>query len=237
MKKLFLYSTAIAFYCLLSACKPAKLLTATFEADAIDSPPAKVLPGEPAGDEIEYHNSITPLLKVQNSTISGSKALHYTALTVNNPPPLYDRYLSFKGIGTDLKQTVWFYYTGKNMGSTMLIDISDGVANVMARMRISPNGDVGLATNIGDADYSDVIGNIGSETHTIVFTASPSTLKYNVTIIKETPPAITAENRPMVTQNANSFKSPNNPSLDFLHTNEDGSSYAIGSVTISRKKP
>jgi len=87
MKKLFLYSAAIASYCLLSACQSTKILTATFEADAINSPPAKDLPGDPSGDAIEYHNAVAPLLKVQNSAISGSKALHYTALTVNNPPP------------------------------------------------------------------------------------------------------------------------------------------------------
>jgi hypothetical protein len=239
MKKLLLYSTAIAFYCLLSACKPAKLLTATFEADAINSPPAKDLPGAPVGDKIEYHNVITPLLKVQNSPISGSKALYYTALPIddNNPPPLSAQFLSFRGIGTDLKKTVWFYHTGKNMSSTIYIYISDGVGNAMAWMRISANGDVGLATNITDGGYSDIIGNIGSETHTIVFTASPATLKYNVTILKETPPAITAEDRPMITQNANSFKSPNNPTLAFRHEYENGSWYAIGSVGISRKKP
>jgi hypothetical protein len=236
MKKLFLYSMAIAFYCLLSACKPAKLLNATFEADAINSPPAKSLPGDPAGDEIKYLDAITPLLKVQNSVISGSKALHYTGLPVNNPPPLSKRYVSFSGIGTDLKKTVWFYYTGQNMGSTMLVDISDGGANLMARMRISDNGEVGLAKNLFD-DYTDIIGNIGHETHTIVFTASPATLKYNVTILKETPPAITAEDRPMITQDANSFKSPNNPTMHFLLTNEGGAWYAIGSVAISRKKP
>jgi hypothetical protein len=123
------------------------------------------------------------------------------------------------------------------MSSTIYIDISDGVGNLMARMRISSNGEVGLATNITDGGYSDIIGNIGSETHTIVFTASPATLKYNVTILKETPPAITAEDRPMITQNANSFKSPNNPTLNFRHEYENGSWYAIGSVGISRKKP
>ena len=142
MKKLLLYSVAMALYCLLSACQSTKILTATFEADAIDSPPAKSLPADPEGDVIEYQKRIAPVLKVQNSAISGYKALHYTALTINNPPPVSARYLSFKG------------------------------GHLMARMRIFPNGDVGLTTNIRDADYSDIIGNIGSEANTIVFTAS-----------------------------------------------------------------
>jgi hypothetical protein len=70
------------------------------------------------------------------------------------------------------------------MGSTIHIDVDDGGASLMARMRISPNGDVGLATNLWD-NYSNIIGNVGSETHTIVFTASPSTLKYNDTLQKK----------------------------------------------------
>jgi hypothetical protein len=108
----------------------------------------------------------------------------------------------------------------------------------MARMRISPGGDVGLATNITD-DYSNIIGNVGSETHTIVFTASPSTLKYNVTIVKETGPAITAENKPMITTDALQFNNPAHPTLSFLHPGEvaTGNTYDIGSVTITRKKP
>ncbi len=239
MKKLSLYAIAITFCCLVSSCKSSKILTATFEADAINSPPAKNLPGDPAGDVIQYHDAVQPLLKVQNSAISGSKALHYTTLTINNPPPLSSRYLSFKGIGTDLTETLWFTHTGQNDGSTIHIDVSDGHVHLMARMRISPNGDVGLATNINDGNYTNIIGNVGSETHTIVFTASPSTLKYNVTIIKETGPAITAENKPMITDNVSLFNNPANPTLSFLHPDNiaSNSTYAIGSVTITRKKP
>jgi hypothetical protein len=123
------------------------------------------------------------------------------------------------------------------MGSNIQIDVSGGGVNLIARMRISSDGEVGLATDWNDGEYSDIIGNVGSGAHTIVFTASLATLKYNVTIIKETPPAITAENKPMITQDANSFKSPASPELSFLQPNKEGNTYAIGSVTISRKKP
>jgi hypothetical protein len=239
MKKLSFYALAIAVCCLVCSCESSKILSATFEADAINSPPAKNLPGDPSGDEIQYHDAVAPLLKVQNSGISGSKALHYTTLVINDPPPLAARYVSFKGIGTDLTETLWFTHTGQNMGSTILIFVSDGGGNSMARMRISPNGEVGLATSLNDGNYSNIIGNVGSETHTIVFTASPSTLQYNVTITKETGPAITATNKPMITTNVLQFKNPAFPMLSFLHPDNiaTGNAYAIGSVLITRKEP
>ena len=219
------------------SCESSKILTATFEGDAINGLPAKNLPGDPSGDEITYHDAIQPRLKVQNSTISGSKALIFTFNPLpdpNNPPTLSQQYLSFKGIGTDLTETIWFTYTGQNNGAAMLISVSDGHASTMAFMRISPNGDVALAD-----DYTNVIGSVGNGVHTVVFTVTTSALKYNVTIIPESGPAITAENKPMVTNNPLFFHNPAHPSIGFLLEGSvpNGNSYAIGSVTISRKKP
>ena len=120
----------------------------------------------------------------------------------------------------------------------MLIDVSDGHVQLIARMRISADGDVGLAKNIQD-NYTNVIGNVGSGVHTVVFTVTTSALKYNVTIFPESGPAITAENNPMITDNPLSFNNPAHPTLSFLHEGSipTGNSYAIGSVSISRKKP
>jgi hypothetical protein len=106
MKKLSFYALAIVVCCMTCSCESSKILTATFEADAVNSPPAKNLPGDPSGDSIEYHDAVAPLLKVQNSGISGSKALHYTMLAINNPPPQTEQYVSFKGVGTDLTETL-----------------------------------------------------------------------------------------------------------------------------------
>jgi len=49
-------------------------------------------------------------------------------------------------------------------------------------MRIKPTGEVGLAQNLDD-DYSEVIGNVGSNVHTVIFTVFTSDLKYNVTAL------------------------------------------------------
>lgn len=219
------------------SCKSSKILEATFEGDPINGLPAKDLPGDPSGDAIAYHDAIQPRLKVQNSTISGSKALIFTynpLTNPNNPPTLSEQYLSFRGIGTDLTETIWFTYTGQNNGAAVLISVSDGHANSIAMMRISPNGNVALAD-----DFTNVIGSVGNGVHTVVFTATTSALKYNVTVFPESGPAITAENKPMITNNPLYFNNPAHPTLGFLHEGSvpTGNSYAIGSVTISRKKP
>ena len=225
--------------CLVMSCQTSKILTADFESDAVNNPPATNLAGDPTGDVIEFNNALLPQLKVQSSTIAGAKALHFTNVSISNPGG-HQRWLSFKGIGTDLTKTLWFTHTGQNTaaGNPVLIDVSDGHGHLMARMRIASNGDVGLATNILD-NYSNVIGNVGSEVHTIVFTVMPSTLKYNVTIFKTSGPAITAENKPMITEDVLSFNNPAHPMISFQHSENSasGHTYALGSVVISRKKP
>jgi len=220
------------------SCESSKILNAIFKGDPVNGLPAKNLPGDPTGDAIKYHNAIQPRLKVQNSTIAGNKALHFIFNPITDPPNLSDLWLGFKGIGTDLTQTIWFTYTGKNNGARVLIEVADGHATLIARMRISSNGDVGLAQNLLD-DYTNIIGNVGTGVHTVVFTVTTSNLKYNVTIFPESGTAITAENKPMLTDNPLYFHNPAHPMLSFMHQDPTapGAYYAIGSVTISRKKP
>lgn len=227
--------TVIAFICCLtSSCS--EILNATFDEDAVGGPPVTDLPGSPSGDVLQFNSAMQPQLRVQNSDISGSKALHYTAVAINNPPPVSDQWISFKGIGTDLTETVWFRHTAENSGSTVLIDVSDGHVHLMARMRITSDGEVGLSTAIND-NYSDVIGTLGSGVHTVIFTTFPSTLRYNVTIIQSAGRTITATNKRMITDNVLSFNNPAHPMLSFLHSGFSGNTYAIGSVSISRREP
>jgi len=239
MKKLQVYLSAIVICAVMWSCKTSAILTASFESDAINSAPATDLPGDPSGDVIEFHSDMTPQLKVQSSTIAGSKALHFTNVSIPDIPG-HQRWLSFKGVGTDLTKTIWFTHTGQNTGAShdFHIDVSDGHGNLIARMQIASNGEVSLATNIID-DYSDVIGNVGSQVHTIIFTVSASTLKYNVSIYPSSGPAITAVDKPMITENQLSFNNPAHPMLSFGHSEEtaSGHTYAIGSVSISKKKP
>jgi hypothetical protein len=239
MKKLQICLYVLVACAVTWSCKSSTILSASFEGDAVNGPPATNLPGAPSGDVIQFHNDMTPQLKVQNSTIAGSKALHFTNVSIPDVPG-HDRWLSFKGVGTDLTKTIWFTHTGQNTGASqdLHIYVSDGHSHVIAMMRIASDGQVALAKNIADA-FTDVIGNIGSQSHTIIFTVSASTLKYNVTILTPNGPTITAENKPMVTDNQLSFNNPAHPMLSIQHSelSNPGHTYAIGSVSITRKKP
>jgi hypothetical protein len=223
---------------LLIACQCSKILTATFEADALNSPPATNLPGAPAGDEIQYHAAIEPRLEVQNSAISGSKALRYIDNPISDPPPVASQWIGFRGIGTDLEKTLWFTYTGQYHGVAVTIDISDGHVNTMGRMKIADNGDVSIVHSFTEPE-GNLIGKIGTGVHTVVFTVSASELKYNVSIIKEGGSNIVAENQPMITTDKSLFSDPAHPTISFLLANPSGSLnfYEIGSVYISRKQP
>jgi hypothetical protein len=220
------------------SCKTSKILSATFESDTVNQPPATNLAGAPTGDVIQFNSGLAPQLKVQNSATAGEKAMHLMNVSVSLGA--HSRWVNFKGINTNLVETIWFTYAAKNNSPSgnVMIDLSDGAGHLMARMRIHSNGDVRLAKNILD-DYTDLIGNIGQNAHTVVFTTSPSTLKYNVTVFQTGGSAITAENKPMITTNALEFTNPANPSISFSHASMGSGNhhYVIETVQISRKKP
>jgi hypothetical protein len=179
-----------------------------------------------------------PQLKVQNSNTSGEKALHFMNEPVNIT--LQQRWLGFRGISSNLAETVWFTFAGRNTSPSgdVGIDLDDGAGHIIARMKIYLNGDVGLAKNIAD-NYTDIIGNVGQNAHTIIFTTSPSTLKYNVTVFQTGGNGFSVENKPMITTNALLFANPAHPSISFLHvsTGSGNHHYIIESVSISKKKP
>lgn len=227
-----------ASFILMQSCKSSKILSATFESDALNQPPATSPAGAPSGDVIKFVPELAVQLKVQNSATAGEKAMHLMNMPVEISG--HNRWVSFRGINTNLVETLWFTYAAKNSnpGGNVLIDVSDGAGHLMARMRIHSNGDVKLAKNILD-DYTDHIGNIGQNPHTVIFTTSPSSLKYNVTIFQTGGSAITAENKPMITTNNLEFANPANPSISFSHstTGSGNHHYIIETVSISRKKP
>lgn len=221
-----------------TSCKNTKLLTASFESDAVNTAPNKTLPGDPTGDEIEFTASIAPQLKVQNSTISGARSLFFTNVPVGSIPGT-QRWVSFKGASTDLSKTVWFTFAAQNVNPIhdVYVDLTDGYSAAIARLRIQPDGTVSIVTDLSYSNFQ-VIGNVGSQVHTVIFTTSLVSKTYNVTIFKETGPAITAENKPFIQQNATLFKNPARPTISFTHQGEaSGHTYAIGIVTITKEKP
>lgn len=220
------------------SCKSSKILSATFENDTVNQPPATDPAGAPAGDVIQFNSALTAQLKVQNSATAGEKAMHLMNVPVNVGQ--HARWVNFRGINTNLVETLWFTYAAKNNNpaGNVLIDVSDGSGHIMARMRIHSNGDVRLAKNLLD-DYTDLIGNVGLNPHTVIFTTSPSSLKYNVTVFQTGGSAITAENKPMITTNALEFANPAKPTISFTHASTGGGNhhYIVETVSISKKKP
>jgi len=221
-----------------TSCKTTKLLEAPFEADAINSPPNKTLPGGPAGDEIIYHDVIVPQLKVQSSTIAGAKALAFTNIDVGNPPGS-QRFVRFKAGETDLTKTVWFYYAAKNINASndVIVDVGDGYGAAIARLRIEGSGKASVVKGSNWLEYEE-IGNVGTGVHTVIFTTSLVSKTFNVTIFREGDTALTKEGLPFIEQDATQFKNPARPTIAFTHTGINGShTYELGFVTISKKKP
>jgi hypothetical protein len=153
--------------------------------------------------------------------------------------PASQRWLGFKGASTDLSKTVWFLYAAQNISAVedVFVDVTDGFEAPIARLRLTPTGEVSLVKDLNYNNY-EVIGNVGSQVHTVVFTTSLASKKYNVTIFKENGPAITAENMPFMQQDHTKFKNPARPTISFTHQGPASShTYALGVVTISKEKP
>ncbi|HYG37278.1 MAG TPA: hypothetical protein VD908_01610 [Cytophagales bacterium] len=239
MKNQTVYFLAITVLFAFCSCKSTAILRASFESDAVDSPPATNLQGEPSGDVIQFNPALQPMLVVKNSTTAGEKALHFVNSPLSGDISPSDKWVSFKGINTNLAETIWFTFTASNVSpnGNVLIDVTDGHAHIIARMRIKPDGELGLASDVLD-DYTDVIGNVGTGNHTIVFTCMFSDLKYNVTVFKSSG-NITATDKPMIVTNPLHFSNPANPMLSFRHSGATSTNhkYVVENILISRKKP
>jgi hypothetical protein len=227
------------------SCTTTTLLNATFESDAIGSHPARNLPGAPTGDVIQYVPGVEPQLIIGNGTVTPGttpgKALLFTNAPTVGTVSATDLWVSFKGTSTNLTNTVWIVYTAKNTGavSPLLIDVTDGTSNLVARMRVDPNGTMALARNILDP-YTDVIGNVGNDTHTVVFTLNFANLQYNVTVFRNQGSPLTFANRPMITQSVLQFVNPANPALNFSYQGtyrNVNQKYVIEEIQITKRIP
>ena len=207
------------------------ILVATFESDSVNGLPAKDLVGAPSGDSIVYHDAIQPRLSVKEDSIlfAGSKFLHFARIPLDTLPPEGSQWLRFKGIGTDLTQTLWFIISGKNNGSGVTIEVSDGDGHPMAEIRIGGDGFI--------TDGNLPIGNVHYDPHIIVFTMFTSRMEYRVTITTASDSGGTTDD--MITTNPLIFSNPAHPTVSFRHNqvNVFGGAYEIGSVTITREEP
>ena len=99
MKTLSLCAIVAMLGCVVTSCTTTTLLDASFEGDAVGSSPNRSLPGDPTGDEIIYVPEMEPRLRVEASTVAGSKALHFKTEPFVDVPRT-NRYVTFKSSST-----------------------------------------------------------------------------------------------------------------------------------------
>jgi hypothetical protein len=238
MKTFRLLLCALLSASLFTACKTTAILTAKFESETVGSLPTKNIPGDPAGDAIEYSTELQPRIKVTNSATAGQKAVTFTEI---NTPGLtaHNQFLSFRGISTDFTQPMWFIFAGTHSGSgeRLTIDITDGSAAMITRMFITDSGQLSMMTNFTGGEQ--VLGNIpAGVSHTFFVTLNLSTKKFNLTVLKSGG-NITVSDRPVLLDNILAYANPARPMLSFRW--DDGASatrkYVLEEVMITRKKP
>lgn len=234
--QLFLYSSLLVS--LFSSCKTTAILSANFESDAVGSLPAKNIPGDPPGDEIQYGAELEPRLKVSASTSAGEKALTFSEI---NTPGLtaHNQFVNFKGISSNFTEPIWFFFTGKHSGSgeRIMFDFTDGTAKIITRLYLDQSGQLSMLTAFPGTEQ--VVGNIpAGVAHTLFISLNMSEGKFNLTVLKSGG-NITVTDRPVLLGNPLSYSNPANPSISARW--DDGASdtrkYVFESVSITRKKP
>jgi len=220
------------------SCTTTAILSSNFESYAVETLPAPNLPGDPSGDEITYVTQLQPRIRIVNSVNAGQKALRFSQVSA---PGLtaHNQWLGFKGISTNLTQPLWFYFTATHSGTggKLTIDVSDGVANLFARLMILSNGDVIVVR--GFPSNEELVGNIQPDLlHTIIFTLNLNTGKYNLSILKSGG-NILVNDIPVLAENVLSYANPSRPAIGFRF--EDGSSetrkYVLEEININKKQP
>lgn len=220
------------------SCKTSAILTSNFESETIGNLPAKNIPGDPAGDAIDYSSELEPRIKVTASASAGEKALTFSEIST---PGLtaHNQFLTFKGISTDFTQPMWFLFTATHSGTgeRIMIDITDGSAGLISRMYIDQNGNLSLVTALPGTEQA--VGNIGPGVlHTIIVSLNLAQKKYNVTVLKSGG-NITLTDKTILVDNILAYANPARPSLHFRF--ESGASpsrkYVLESVSITKKKP
>lgn len=222
------------------SCKTSSLLVARFDSDAIGSTPAHDLPGNPVGDRVDYIPELASGLKVRNWVTGSYKALEFSRVNTGSISG-HSTWLSFKGISSNLAQTVWFVYNAKytpDFNSEVITDLSDGSGAPIARLKLKSNGQMVLIGS--DWTTETVVGTVPLNVpHTVIFVVDAGRTSFNLSIYATGQPAIIRNNQPTMTRNALDFHNPCNPSISFNFGDQSGTGtkYLIDDIVISRKEP
>ncbi|MRS65498.1 hypothetical protein [Larkinella terrae] len=229
---------------LFSSCSRTQLLVSTFENDITGIQPNTELPGDPVGDVIRYDNVIAPRIRVQNSTISGEKALHFTQVPLIPYPPETRVWLNFRGASTSSDKKLRFSWTAQHQNAVdpdeyVLIELSDGAAKTIARFYFYADGTIKRVEDI-DSDRKRDLGKVDPTLRHVVFVevdVRAKTYKLDV---------ITAATNSNISRDALPFNysdftvnstNPINPTLSFRLDNggNDRRKYIIEGVEISQE--
>lgn len=238
MKRFQSILSALLIAITVMSCRTTAILTSNFESETVGSLPAKNIPGDPAGDRIEYSTQLEPRIRVTASATAGEKALTFSEVSASGLTA-HNQFLSFKGISTNFMQPMWFWFSGVHSGSgePLMIDITDGSAALITRMYLAQSGSLSLVTALPGTEQ--VIGNIPPGVpHTIVVTLNLNAGKFNLTVLKSGG-NITLTDRPVLIPDLTAYANPASPMISFRYNDgfSDTRKYVLESVIISRKQP
>jgi hypothetical protein len=231
----------LALVVLVSACNTKTLLVSKFDGDVLGTEPNKTLPGDPAGDEINYVNELAYRMRVRASPDRSGKALFYSGRRWNQPEISgHSNWISFKGASTTSKKNLNFSWHGRFSGFTnstqhVLCDLTNGVGTVMVRLIFHQDGRV-----VSENDFSGkgptLIGTINvSDWNFIVVNADRDARKFSILIGREKGDNIERKDLPFLNYgNPVDFGTSMRPSLAFQISESAGetSSYIVDDVII-----
>lgn len=239
MKAMYPIATIMLVSFLVSSCTSSTILKARFNDLSLGTTPPHDLAGAPTGDRLDYISELAPGLKVREWETPGTKSLEFSNVNTGSISG-HDTWLNFRGISSNLAETVWFVYNAKLTGSDaeIITDLTDGSGSPIARMKINSAGQVRLVR--GDYTTENLIGTIPvGARHNVIFVVSGASASYNLLIASPGHELIRLDNQPTFTTNALNFHNPCNPTISFNFSSGSASAskYAIADVTISRKNP
>jgi hypothetical protein len=229
---------------ILSSCSRTILLQSTFENDRVGSQPDRTLPGDPVGDMIRYDEAIAPRIRVQNSTTSGEKALHFTQIPFSNSVSEQRVWLNFRGASTSSDKKLRFSWTGQHQNGGfsdqyVMVELSDGGIKTIARLYFYGDGTIKRVEDI-NSDRQRELGKVDPSLRHVVFVeANVRTNTYKLDIVTAT--GTTNISRDGLPFNSGDFSinstNPINPGVHFRLDNggNERRKYIIESVEISQE--
>ncbi|GAB2596783.1 hypothetical protein GCM10027190_51090 [Spirosoma areae] len=169
----------------LFSCRPIYLLTNNFSGDVVSSPPLHNIPGSPVGDSVAYNYAIQDKLKI--SLDGSNKCLEYSDVPIRDSQISgHLDWLSFRGVTTDLSKTITFTWTGKidRGDNDLVVSISDGFANAIARLTVNKAGEIRICDSPSDYTYRELVGTINyGSYHTITVIVDPLKNTYTLGVV------------------------------------------------------